>query len=430
MMGKYKKEIKIIHKDGMEIECEDRKIVLQKLVAIFERVFRVVCVVCAIALCIYCITDYMQNEDLTEVSFVKFEGNETNRYPEMSLCFSDQFSESELKKINKNFSTSAYHEFLWGRVWDPRMVDLEYEKIATKPENYLLHSCAQSTYGGRCDIKVDVSSHVYFWGTQCLTLHTSPTNRMFEASMWINSSVFVNGGARPQFDYKFTVSLSYPKQLLRFAYHFGHWPARTSTDKFSVNFNIKDVEIVRRRNKPQRHCSYWKNYDTIVEEQALSFAGCRLFNPKSISNYYSPLLAKYPACDSKEKVKIISRLVRDDIISDSGNLITFAPPCSEIKRMNVEHQEENTDAAREQVWVPSTKGKLNDNHGWFRVRIKLITNEFKEFKQLRAYNSQSLVGNSGGYIGLLVGYTIAEIPRLFAAMFQGLFKKSFFKSGF
>ena len=344
------------------------------------------------------------------------------RYPEVSLCFSGQFYESELKKINRNFSSVAYYDFLWGRQWDHRMLELDYENISSKPEDYLLHSCAQSTYGGMCDIKVDVSTHVYFWGTQCLTLHTSPNNRMFEASLWINSSVFVNGGTRPQFDYRFTVSLSYPKQLLRFAYHFGHWPARTSTDKFSMNFDIKDVEVMRRRNKSQSQCSDLENYDTIAEEQALSYAGCRLFTPKLNSNHYSPLLQNYPPCDRKEKVTVLSRLIRDDIISDSGNLIKFVPPCSEIKRMNVEHQDENTDASREQFLVPSTKGKLNDDLGWFRVRIQFKTNEFKEFKQIRAYNSQSLVGNSGGYIGLLVGYTIAEIPRMFAAMFNGFFK--------
>ena len=153
------------------------------------------------------------------------------------------------------------------------------------------------------------------------------------------------------------------------------------------------------------------------------YAGCRLFNPQVSSNYYSRTLEKYPACDSNDKLRIISRLVRDDMISDSGNLIKFAPPCSEIKRMNVERHEDDTDATREKFWVPSTDGKLNDNHGWFRVRVKFIANEFKEFKQIRAYSGQSLVGNGGGYIGLLVGYTIAEIPRVVAVMVREFFNK-------
>ena len=173
----------------------------------------------------------------------------------------------------------------------------------------------------------------------------------------------------------------------------------------------------------RRQCSDWKKYDTITEEQALVYAGCRLFNPQVSSNYYSRTLEKYPACDSNDKLRIISRLVRDDMISDSGNLIKFAPPCSEIKRMNVERHEDDTDATREKSWVPSTVGKLNDNHGWFRVRVKFIANEFKEFKQIRAYSGQSLVGNGGGYIGLLVGYTIAEIPRVVAVMVREFFNK-------
>ena len=61
---------------------------------------------------------------------------------------------------------------------------------------------------------------------------------------------------------------------------------------------------------------------------------------------------------------------------------------------------------------PLIYGKLLDNEGWFKVRVKFITNEFKEFIQVRAYNAENLIGNSGGYIGLLVGYTIAQMPRI------------------
>ena len=133
-----------------EITHMDWTMWLEKILTMFEKTFRAICVFCAAAMCIYCIVDYVRNEDLTEVSFVKFEGNDMNRYPEISLCFSGQFPESELKKINENFTTIGYHEFLMGRAWDPRMVELDYGKIAIKPEDHLLHTCAQSAYGGRC----------------------------------------------------------------------------------------------------------------------------------------------------------------------------------------------------------------------------------------------------------------------------------------
>ena len=80
--------------------------------------------------------------------------------------------------------------------------------------------------------------------------------------------------------------------------------------------------------------------------------------------------------------------------------------------MNVERAEEPTNVEREEFWVPCIRGKLSRNGGWFRVQAEFISNEFKEFEQVRAYNLESLIGNSGGYIGLLVGYTVAQMPRM------------------
>ena len=45
-------------------------------------------------------------------------------------------------------------------------------------------------------------------------------------------------------------------------------------------------------------------------------------------------------------------------------------------------------------------------------------NTFKEIKQIRAYNVQSLIGNAGGYVGLFVGYTVAELPALLAIAYK------------
>ena len=260
------------------------KIWLEKAVTIFENAFRVTCIVAAVAMCIYCTIDYMRDDDLTEVSFVKFHGTGMNTYPEVSLCFSSHYSDSELKKINENFSTNSYFKFLRGESWDSRMVGLDYDKITTKLEDHLLHICAQSVFRGRCDVNFDVSNHVYLWGTQCLSFQASPSNQMFEASMWINNSIFVNDGIKPHSAYKFVVALSYPKQILRYSHHFARWQIRTPIDKYALAFKLSDVEIIRRRNKPREQCSDWKNYDTIVENQALSYAGCRLFNRQITSN--------------------------------------------------------------------------------------------------------------------------------------------------
>ena len=44
------------------------------------------------------------------------------------------------------------------------------------------------------------------------------------------------------------------------------------------------------------------------------------------------------------------------------------------------------------------------------IKMNFLSGHFKEIKQVRAYNVQSLVGNAGGYIGLFLGYTLKEMP--------------------
>ena len=55
---------------------------------------------------------------------------------------------------------------------------------------------------------------------------------------------------------------------------------------------------------------------------------------------------------------------------------------------------------------------------FFVLNINFQARTFKEIKQVRAYNTQTLVGNAGGYIGLFLGYTIREIPSFIRYVYQ------------
>ena len=55
--------------------------------------------------------------------------------------------------------------------------------------------------------------------------------------------------------------------------------------------------------------------------------------------------------------------------------------------------------------------------GWL-ISVMYGDEEFKEIKQTRAYNFQTLIGNAGGYVGLFVGYTLKEIPFFLEMIFK------------
>ena len=55
--------------------------------------------------------------------------------------------------------------------------------------------------------------------------------------------------------------------------------------------------------------------------------------------------------------------------------------------------------------------------GWL-ISVIYGDGEFKEIKQTRAYNLQTLIGNAGGYVGLFVGYSLKEIPYFLEMIFK------------
>ena len=50
---------------------------------------------------------------------------------------------------------------------------------------------------------------------------------------------------------------------------------------------------------------------------------------------------------------------------------------------------------------------------------------FLETTQVKAYDTKSLVGNIGGYVGMILGYALLNIPGILTEIFQNiLIKKS------
>ena len=53
-------------------------------------------------------------------------------------------------------------------------------------------------------------------------------------------------------------------------------------------------------------------------------------------------------------------------------------------------------------------------------------NEYKEIRQMQAYTGMVLVGNIGGFLGMLLGFALVQIPDLIYNGFYNL-KNTFFE---
>ena len=52
------------------------------------------------------------------------------------------------------------------------------------------------------------------------------------------------------------------------------------------------------------------------------------------------------------------------------------------------------------------------------MRVKYRSQEYKEIRQIRAYDAQSLIGNAGGYIGLFLGCALRELPSFLRIVYK------------
>ena len=63
------------------------------------------------------------------------------------------------------------------------------------------------------------------------------------------------------------------------------------------------------------------------------------------------------------------------------------------------------------------------NESYFTFKLQFRQTKFKEIRQIRAYDLESLYGDIGGYMGLLLGYSILNLPSMIAFCY-GIIKKT------
>ena len=88
-------------------------------------IFKVLCIAATISMLVYCGYEFLQNKDLSEISFVSFNEDKNSIYPQISLCFLEQYLEDELEKYGSGINSTSYAKFLKGEIWDDRMKDID-----------------------------------------------------------------------------------------------------------------------------------------------------------------------------------------------------------------------------------------------------------------------------------------------------------------
>ena len=340
-----------------------------------------------------------------------------------------QSNETSLKrKFGESMNSSTFRKTLTGEMWDNRTLDVPLKEINRKTENYLISNCFWSAPAPPCNGQVETFT-VELFGMVSHTFRFPTKKKITYAAFQFSTTVFDNGYS-PDF-YDLIIAFQYPNRLYRTQASFfaPKWSLENGTypKNRRLKYMLKNMEVVRRRHKWGKDCTDIEDFDNMVRENIMLEVGCRPY-------YYDSKKVERICSTWREYKAIITK--QNNVFYKIPGSAKIDPPCLEIQKLQLEESMQMVDMSwndellklkkmdyRENETTNQYTGRSKTNSSWFEIRIKILTDTFKEIKQKRAYSTQSLVGNLGGYIGIFLGFTLFDLLNLIMS-FNAKIRKS------
>ena len=299
---------------------------------IINRITFVLCLFATVGLSAYAISRYLENEDITLVQSLRYHSSEERLYPSISLCIIPPFLENEFIKY-KNFgiNMTSYIHFLEGKTWNERMLDIDYDKVTVSFADNLLNSYFMTQDHERRNWVPVYYTSFQTSKRKCFTIDAPYVKNelLYYFSMDIRNDIFPNGGRTATNE--IATYLHYPGQRLK-AYYTENfqWKSRENKPKnYKMKFNINNINIISRRNKPEEPCvTDWRDYDKHVMRSMMLETGCHPAHWK--------LANDLPICNDTAQMKAFSEQ------PTTAKIESIIPPCRSIDRVHYHyHEKEN-----------------------------------------------------------------------------------------
>ena len=296
-----------------------------------------ICIFGAVFALLWCYLEYIKNEDVVEVSFKKYGKDEDSIYPDISLCFDHPYYEEKLKIYDTTLTKSLYTTYLIGQdffgKWDEKILNINYNNVSLQLNEHLIGKPllfpAKSATNSYNNITLNNFTTVGYPVIRCFTFHLPSNMKILSFSLGIRNSIF-SAGIRPKSG--FNVAIHYPQQMVRsWQFFVRNWPVRTnmSARSYQMDINVKDVEILKHRNKPKSPCSDSISYDNDTFKEIIQSVGC---NPP----YMNLTMDKHlNFCKTKNDLQRIANQVFE-AFAGAGKYEKVIPPCKEIQRVGVD----------------------------------------------------------------------------------------------
>ena len=291
----------------------------------FETLFQVTCSIATLGTLIWCGYEFAKNEDLCQVTFKKFHKGNDGIYPHVSLCFEKPFSRIEHERYGED-TLKKYFMFLEGKSQDQKWLNSNYNDFTFNIDDHLIAAFVEAPpYSGRAN---DINTSITTLGSmKCLTVDLPSSLKVHQFWLAVQNSIFpaVTGNSNG----KFLITITYPHQIFRISDQFLiYWPKINNATRksYMTDFEIKGVEILKKRSTPHNACIESSNYDEVIMQRISELVNCtplywKLGLEKEL--HLCNTLASY--------AKITDHKWR--AISEEGPFESHGSPCHQIKKL-------------------------------------------------------------------------------------------------
>ena len=308
------------------------------------------------------------------------------------MCFNNPFIEE--KQHQYAINTSEYIDYLSGSSsYLEKFKNVHYQNVSIQESDFFIGFETRAKAEKSKIIKttdVTVQSWAWLKGVmKCFTYNVPHQPGMLNNLMHIRfkNSIFPNA-KRPSDGWNtggLQLFFHYPSQFARsFPTNQRFWPVRPKATKYRMRFYMKGMEVLKRRHKEYQVCSKDVKYDAWLVQNITRRINCT--PPYWLTSY------KLPLCTTKEELKQAKDMFWDIFYG----VVEMNTPCNEISKLDLEYEDA--------VDVSDLRENETKLSVYFRNKV------YKEIRQIRAYTFMSLIGNVGGFVGLLLGYALVQIP--------------------
>ena len=119
----------------------------------------------------------------------------------------------------------------------------------------------------------------------------------------------------------------------------------------------------------------------------------------------------YPTCNESNDYKKISKLINDPFERQIVT-VSYKPPCSEMS------------FGAFQYFYKTRETNYRPGSGKLFIKIRYPEDTYHETRYIRKITMDSFWSSSGGFIGMFLGYSVLQVPNVFAQCIIWGFKRN------